>query len=172
MSEDVQPGKATTPEEEDRNATRYSGPSPQTPGPPAPAGPDTPGEQDRGPGLLPVPGQLGRYRILSLLGQGGMGSVYLAHDTSLDRRVALKVPRPEVAADPRSLERFKREARAAAQLRHPHICPVYDVGAEAGLHYLTMAFIEGRPLSALVPGLRGQPGRAAGLVRKLALALD
>src|SRR5436305_1504397 len=88
----------------------------------------------------------GRYRILQQLGQGGMGAVYLAQDTQLDRRVALKVPRVG-KENPAVLERFQREARAAATLRHPNICPVYDVGEAEGVPYLTMAYLEGRPLS-------------------------
>src|ERR687885_102609 len=91
-----------------------------------------------------LPETLGRYRILKPLGQGGMGAVYLAHDTQLDRRVALKVPhfRPEDGSE--ALERFYREARAAAALRHPNICPVYDVGEHQGVRYLTMAYVEGQ----------------------------
>src|SRR5947209_7582939 len=78
-------------------------------------------------GIGPLPQQFGRYRVLALLGRGGMGAVYLAHDTAIDRQVALKIPHLEVADDPQALERFYREARAAGQLRHPNICPVFDV---------------------------------------------
>ncbi len=119
-----------------------------------------------------LPEQFGRYRIIRKLGQGGMGAVYLAHDTQLDRPVALKVPRFTPEDSPELLERFHREARAAATLRHPHICPVYDVGQIDGVHYLTMAYIEGRLMSELVRA--GQPlpqPQAAALVRLLALAL-
>jgi class 3 adenylate cyclase len=100
-----------------------------------------------------------------------MGSVYLAHDTRLDRDVALKVPHREVAADPRALERFYREARAVAHLHHPNICQIYDVDQADGIPYLSMAFIEGRALSELVPAFSGRPREAAALVRTLALAL-
>jgi serine/threonine protein kinase/WD40 repeat protein len=132
------------------------------PGPPPPA--------HSAPGSLPE--QFGRYRILKLLGKGGMGAVYLAHDTQLDRPVALKVPRfhddgPEV------LERFHREARAAALLHHPNICPVYDVGEIGGVHYLTMAYIEGQSLAdRLKAGEPLPPREAADLVRQIALALE
>src|SRR5262245_24099124 len=84
-------------------------------------------------------GQFGRYRIERKLGQGGMGAVYLAHDTELDRPVALKVPRFGTG-DADSIERFRREARAAATLQHPNLCPVHDVGEIDGRHYLTMAY--------------------------------
>jgi class 3 adenylate cyclase/tetratricopeptide (TPR) repeat protein len=118
------------------------------------------------------PARFGRYTLVKLLGRGGMGAVYLANDSLLDRDVALKVPHPDVAADPEVLERFYREARSAARLRHPNICPVYDVGECDGWHYLTMAYVEGRPLSALVREFAEQPRRTAELIRTLALALD
>jgi predicted Ser/Thr protein kinase len=120
-----------------------------------------------------VPGQVGRYRILKKLGQGGMGAVYLAHDTELDRPVALKVPQFGPEDGPQVLERFRREARAAATLHHPNLCPVYDVGEVGGVHFLTMAFIEGKPLSDFVRGGKAQPPRqAAALVRSLARGLQ
>jgi class 3 adenylate cyclase/predicted Ser/Thr protein kinase len=115
--------------------------------------------------------RFGRYVIRKQLGRGGMGTVYLAHDPRIDRLVALKVPHPEVAADPQTLERFYREARAAGRLRHPHICPVYDVDQVDGRPFLTMAYVEGRPLSELVASYPDRPAEAAALVRTLALAL-
>src|SRR5947209_20630428 len=100
-----------------------------------------------------------------------MGSVYLAHDTQLDREVALKIPHFN-AQQAGMMERFYREAQAAGRLHHPNICPVYDVGVVGAYHYLTMAYVEGQTLSALVHTFRDQARRAAELVRKLALALD
>ncbi|HVS40167.1 MAG TPA: serine/threonine-protein kinase [Gemmataceae bacterium] len=100
--------------------------------------------------LGPAPSDaFGRYRLFEQLGRGGMGVVYLAHDTHLDRRVALKISRfgenePERAA------RFLREARIAAAFTHPNLCPVYDHGATDGFHFLTMPVIRGEPLSALL----------------------
>ncbi|WP_417387357.1 protein kinase domain-containing protein, partial [Gimesia sp.] len=91
----------------------------------------------------------GRYTIQKVLGQGAMGAVYLAKDTQLDRDVALKIPKfgdGNGVDEEELLARFYREARAAATLRSPNICPVYDVGEIDGQHYITMAFIEGRPL--------------------------
>ena len=119
-----------------------------------------------------LPAAFGRYRIESLLGRGGMGSVYLAFDTQLDRKVALKIPKfgPN-ESDVR--ERFFREARAAAVLQHPTLCPVFDVGEWEGVHYLTMAFIDGKPLSHYVRPEKPFPmDQAAGLVRSLAKALQ
>jgi predicted Ser/Thr protein kinase len=124
------------------------------------------------PDQLPAP--FGRYQLVKLLGRGGMGAVYLAQDSQLDRPVALKVPHFTAEDGPLVLERFRREARAAATLRHANICPLYDVGEIDGTPYLTMAYIEGR---SLAEALRGRPGpvrprQAAALVRKLALALE
>ncbi len=120
------------------------------------------------------PMQFGRYELHSLLGQGGMGSVYLAHDTQLDRPVALKIPQFGNADDDNARQRFLREARAAATIHHANICPIYDAGEIDGKPYLTMAYIEGRPLSEVIPrgGVKPLPERqVATIVRRLALAL-
>src|SRR5262249_10474744 len=95
-------------------------------------------------------GLFGRYRIVRSLGQGAMGTVYLAEDTQLRRPVALKTPQFTEDSEEELLQRFYREARAAALLRHPRICPVYDVGDIDGQHYITMAYIEGLSLSEFV----------------------
>ncbi|OAI45328.1 hypothetical protein AYO44_02685 [Planctomycetaceae bacterium SCGC AG-212-F19] len=126
-------------------------------------------------GGLPAefPCNFGRYRLLRVLGRGGMGAVYLAHDDQLDRPVALKVPLIQPTDGPDVLPRFYREARAAATLRHANICPVYDVGEIDGIPYLTMAFIEGTPLADMVKGKKQLPQRqAAELVRQTALAMQ
>jgi formylglycine-generating enzyme required for sulfatase activity len=123
------------------------------------------------PGPEDLPEDFGRYRILTRLGQGGMGSVYLAQDTQLDRRVALKVPH-FTEEEPSSLERFRREAQLAARINHPNFCPVHDVGVFQGLDYFTMPIIEGTPLSSLVgPSKPWFPRDAAELLRKVALAV-
>jgi hypothetical protein len=125
------------------------------------------------PGPDPTFARLGRYRIVKQLGRGGMGAVYLAHDTQLDRPVALKVPHLTPDDGPEVRERFFREARAAAALRHPNLCPVYDVGEHEGTLYLTMAYIDGTSLAERVrAGAPLAPAQAAALVRQLALALD
>lgn len=93
--------------------------------------------------------QFGRYQLIRPLGEGAMGLVFLARDTKLDREVALKLPKLETS-DPNRLARFEREGKAAAKLRHPNICTVYDVGEIDGHQFMTMAFIEGRPLSDLI----------------------
>lgn len=119
-----------------------------------------------------VPEQIGRYRIIKPLGQGGMGSVYLAEDPELDRLVALKVPNLGAGMNTQVLERFKREGKAAANLRHANICPVFDIGDYQGTPYLAMAYIEGRSLSDYLQTKSLTPKQAVALVRKLALALQ
>jgi serine/threonine protein kinase/Tfp pilus assembly protein PilF len=130
--------------------------------------PATPGERF---GALPA--TFGRYRLLRLLGRGGMGSVYLAHDTKLDRKVALKVPAFDASDGPQVRERFLREARAAATVHHANLCPVYDADEIDGVLFLTMAFLEGRTLFEVIRAGRKPltERQAAALVRKLALAL-
>ena len=101
-----------------------------------------------------------------------MGAVYLAHDSQLDRLVALKVPHREFAQNARVRERFLREARAAARFHHPNFCPIHDVGEVDGMPYLTMAYIEGGTLASTIE--RGQAlgaRKAAEVVRQLAVAL-
>lgn len=121
----------------------------------------------------PVPSQFGRYKIEKELGKGAMGVVYLAVDTQLHRKVALKIPKKSILEEPEALERFYREARTTATLRHNNICPVYDVGAIDGTHYLTMAYIPGKPVNSfLVKGKLPAAKVVALLIRKIALALD
>ena len=85
----------------------------------------------------------GRYQLLDLLGRGGMGEVWRAHDTAIDRVVALKLLLPSYAKDPDFEKRFRREARAAARLDDPHVVPIYDVGELEGRLYVTMRLING-----------------------------
>jgi serine/threonine protein kinase/Flp pilus assembly protein TadD len=99
--------------------------------------------------------QLGDYRIIREIGRGGMGVVYEAEQTSLGRRVALKILPFAAACDPRQRERFKHEALAAAHLHHTNIVPVISVGCERGVHYYAMQYIEGQPLTDIIAELRG-----------------
>ncbi len=133
--------------------------------------PDTPADAPR-PAAEKLPRPFGRYQLLELLGRGGMGAVYLAHDPVLDRRVALKVPRFDAAAGPDAVERFRREARAAAAVHHPNLCPVYDVGQADGVDYLTMPHVPGESLSARLARKGPLPqAEAAGLVLRVAEAM-
>jgi serine/threonine protein kinase len=111
-----------------------------------------------------LPSKLDCYQPLRILGQGGMGTVYLALDTRLGREVALKTMRPDQAADPQSKERFLREARAAAKLSHDHIVPIFYVGEADGIPFLAMPFLKGEPLDALIRKAAG-PLPAAFVIR-------
>jgi serine/threonine protein kinase len=90
---------------------------------------------------------LGRYQLLSLVGRGGMGEVYCAVDTRLNRLVAVKVLPPYLANDPEWLRRFEQEARAVAALNHPHICTVHDIGSDDRMHYMVFEYLIGELLS-------------------------
>jgi serine/threonine protein kinase len=92
-------------------------------------------------------GQLGHFRLIREVGRGGMGVVYEAEQVSLGRRVALKVLPFAATMDPRQLQRFHNEARAAALLDHPHIVHVYAVGCERAVHFYAMQFIDGQTLA-------------------------
>lgn len=90
--------------------------------------------------------RIGAYDVLGKIGEGGMGEVYKARDTRLDRFVALKILPDVLAADPQFRERFEREARAISQLSHPHICVLHDVGHQDGTDFLVMEYLEGETL--------------------------
>ena len=98
---------------------------------------------------------LGDFRIIREVGRGGMGVVYEAEQISLGRRVALKVLPFAATMDPKQLQRFHNEAKAAASLHHEHIVPVYAVGCERGVHYYAMQFIDGTTLAEVIAGESG-----------------
>ncbi|MGD0045039.1 MAG: protein kinase, partial [Isosphaeraceae bacterium] len=115
-----------------------------------------------------------RYEIVRQLGRGGMGVVYLAKDKRLDRQVALKFPTLWGGEDEEFVHRFYREARAAAGLRHPNICRVFDVGEHESQPYLTMEYLKGELLSEHLKGRQApmEPPEAVRLVLKLAQVMD
>src|SRR5215471_5413048 len=104
--------------------------------------------------------RLGAFEIEARLGAGGMGEVYRARDTRLDRLVAIKILLPEVADDPERRERLRREARAISKLNHPHICTLHDVGEQENLHFLVMEHLSGDTLDGRLARL---PGPANGV---------
>jgi len=114
--------------------------------------------------------RIGVYEVRALLGAGGMGEVYRAHDARLGRDVALKVLHPEVARDAVRLERFTREARAVAALNHPHIT-IYSTEDANGVRFMTMELVEGHPLDELIPREGLPVARFLGLALPLADAL-
>src|SRR6184192_2888578 len=91
--------------------------------------------------------KLGPYEILAPLGAGGMGEVYRARDTRLDRTVAVKVLAAHLSSSPELKQRLEREARAISALNHPHICHLYDIGSQNGTDYLVMEFLEGETVA-------------------------
>ncbi len=115
----------------------------------------------------------GRYELIRQIARGGTAQVYLARDLLLDRPVALKVLFPELSTDPSFVERFRREAQAAANLSHPNIVPVFDWGESERTYFIVMEYVDGEPLSSII---RGQaplpPARAAGIAADIAKALS
>jgi serine/threonine protein kinase, bacterial len=117
--------------------------------------------------------QFGPYELQALIGEGGMGEVYRAYDTVRERLVAIKLLRPEVAADQGFQQRFRRESRVAARLQEPHVIPVHDFGDIDGVLYIDMRLVEGASLKDVL-GVDGAlpPTRAVSIIRQVAAALD
>ena len=101
---------------------------------------------------LPSGKTLGRYEIRSQIGAGGMGEVYLAEDTGLHRKVALKVLPADLASNQDRMRRFEQEASAAAALNHPNIAHIYEIGEHDGTHFIAMEFIDGQTLRECIHG--------------------
>lgn len=115
----------------------------------------------------------GRYQILALLGEGGMGAVYKAQDLELERTVALKTILPQMAANPAMLARFKQEVLLASQITHRNVVRLYDLGESDGLKFITMEFVEGQDLrSILQEHGKFSPTEAVSIIRQVCLALE
>jgi serine/threonine protein kinase len=115
---------------------------------------------------------LGHYQVVSLLGAGGMGEVYLARDPRLDRTVAIKILPGDLAGDLERMQRFEREARAASALNHPNVATIYDVGESDGLHFIVMELVEGETVAARVAGRSLLPAAVVDIAVQAADALD
>ena len=105
----------------------------------------------------------GRYRLVELLGQGGMARIYRGHDTQLDRDVAIKILRPEYGRDPDFGSRFRHEAQAAASLNHPNIVSVYDYGQDEAGPFIVMELVDGEDLASIVKRSGALPPRQAAI---------
>lgn len=133
---------------------------------------------DPPPQLRPGGVLAGRYRILSMAGRGGMGDVYAAMDLALGEKVALKLLRPEIAARPAMLARFKREIKAARRISHPYVCRVHDWVTHAApnappIHFVTMEWLEGETLAGVLSGAgRSSADRARRWLGQIASGLD
>jgi len=115
----------------------------------------------------------GRYEIISMLGEGGMGAVFKAHDRELNRPVALKIVRPELARNPEMLDRFKQELILARKVTHRNVIRIFDLGESDGLKFITMEYVEGRSLGAVLRERGKLPlGDAIDIIRQTAFALE
>src|SRR5262245_30179340 len=112
------------------------------------------------------------YRIRELLGEGGMGVVYRAEDLRLRREVALEFLREQGSQRPLAVERFKREARAASVLNHPHICTIYDVDEDEGRHFIAMELLQGFPLQQRIAGRPLEPALVLELATQIVDGLE
>lgn len=173
------PGKTWVPSDREVKHWADTGPSPEPPpeteaGSLGGLGSSSPDEDASPPADEHVepPRQFGEYEVLEHVGRGGMGIVYKARDRRLDRVVALKILKAGTTRSENQLERFQREAKAAARLDHPNIVPCYEFGEFQGWHYLTMAFVNGHSLQHQLQSGPMKPREAALMVQALASAVS
>jgi serine/threonine-protein kinase len=115
----------------------------------------------------------GRYQIIEELGKGGMGKVYKAQDTDLKEKVAIKLLKPEIAADKKTIERFRNELKFARKIRHKNVCQMYDLNKEEGSHYITMEYVDGKDLKSMIR-MMGQlsSGKTISIARQVCEGLE
>jgi serine/threonine-protein kinase len=116
--------------------------------------------------------QIGSFQVLSLLGAGGMGEVYLAEDRRLERTVALKILSAELASDPGRMRRFIREAKAASSLKHPNVATIHEIGESKGVHFIAMEYVEGHTLASKISGRPLEIAAIVEIALQVADALD
>src|SRR5262249_60049394 len=121
---------------------------------------------------LTVGQRIGQYKILSLLGRGGMGEVYLAYDSKLGRKVALKLLPASFTQDQERVRRFEQEARAASALNHPNILTIFDIEGMEGVHFIATEYIEGKTLREHIADRKLELSEALDLVIQVASALS
>src|SRR2546427_1001634 len=121
---------------------------------------------------LSVGTKLSRYEIRSKIGEGGMGEVYLARDSQLDRDIALKILTADVAGDQQRLHRFLQEARAASALSHPNVAHIYEIGEVNGAHFIAMEVVEGESLDKKIAGRPMRLSEMVDFAIQIADALD
>jgi serine/threonine protein kinase/tetratricopeptide (TPR) repeat protein len=168
----IGPGAAVSSSSDDLSFSRDASASPS---PSTSAGPGIPLSKAAGDDTALEPGTVlaQRYEILEILGQGGMGAVYKASDRELDRLVALKVIRTELARNPAIVDRFKQELRLSHRVTHRNVIRMYDLGEDAGVKFITMEFVEGRDLSSLIR-TKGKfsPEETVEILQQICLALE
>ncbi len=106
-----------------------------------------------------------RYKIIEELGRGGMGKVYKVLDTQINEDLALKILKPEIAADEMMIERFRNELKIARKISHKHICRTHDINEEDGKPYITMEYVKGDDLKSLIQGTQNSPPQKSNLYR-------
>src|SRR5215469_7700930 len=114
---------------------------------------------------------IGHYEVISWLGAGGMGEVYLAQDTRLKRKVAIKVLAPSLTHDAQGLRRFEQEALAASALNHPNILTIFEFGQEQGIHFIVTEYVEGETLRKKLANGELEPAMAVDIAAQIAKAL-
>src|ERR1700683_4740079 len=115
----------------------------------------------------------GRYKLLKLIGEGGMGAVYKARDIEVDRLVALKVIRPQLASNPEVLQRFKQELVVARQITHKNVVRIYDIGDADGVKFITMEYVDGEDLKSILRSAgKFPPWEAVSMMQQICRALD